>query len=494
MYHRFLAHGNRDWTEDHEERDLTFGLRGKLQSGIDYDVSVRSYRREETQVGNTFVSEKLAIAAIEAGDYDLTNPLSTDPDHLAAVRRMAVTLDREEVMDIVAAEGVVSGVGFLLPGGNLQWMAGVGLDRVKAHDISKHRDSTGTLHPVELVLGSGGVSYEGERSRRSGFAEVQLPALPGWTVSLAARLDDYDDVGTTNAWQAASAWRVNKMFTLHGSWERGADPPSLSSLHATERVTYPYVCDTRTHSGPLAECNTIQVKTLQHSNSALQPDESQAWSLGGIADLGFLSLAADWFHLEVSDQPGRLHPQSIVDMDAESRTLPTGAAVRREGDAITEIHNPLVNTGEVNVSGFNIRAHTDWEVGDADAGIDLRWIYVTEHKVKVGGVEQPGDFPHHRVHATFHVSQGDLTAAWHTRGISGYENVLGSGTFDPWIGHDVILQWRSAFSLEGLVLQAGVLNLTDSGPSVDSSNPLSADIRRDSVRGRTFFLKTGMSF
>ena len=494
--HRFLGHGNRNWEDDHQEHEFAFGLQGQLQADVDYDISLRSYRNEMVRVGNTFVSKPLATEAIEAGAYDLTNPLSTDPVHLAAVRRMAVKLDKEVVEESVAADAVFNGAGFELPGGRMQWTVGAEFERMTAKDILEHRDSTGALVSVEDVLGSSGNSYDGERSRRSGFAEVQLPLDPDWTVELGARLDDYDDVGTTNAWKVASAWRANEMLTLRGSWEKGSAPPSLSDLHAPTGVSYPYVCDRKAYTGPLEECNKAQHKTIYGGNPALEPDSSQTFSLGATTSLGPLSLATDWFRMEVSDLPTDLVSQSIVDMEAAGKALPPGAKVIRQAGFIKEIHNPTSNSGEVSLSGFNVVANTNWTIADADAGVDVRWIYVTDYERKAGGALQPGDQPRHRVHGTFRLSRGDLSVAWHTRAIAGYayhDDFLGSGKFDPWIGHDISFQWRDAL-MEGLTLQASVLNLTDQGPSADPSDPSTTDKRLDSVRGRTLLLRAELEF
>lgn len=495
VYHRFLAHGNRDWKTDREEQDFTLGLRGELAAGIGYDLSLRSHRMDETEAGDTFVSEELAVRAIEAENYDLIDPLSTDPAHLAAVDDMALTMDRGAALDRMAADAVLSGGAFALPGGRAHWTAGLGFDRAEAHDIIEHRDSTGESHSVEDVLGSGGYSWAGERGSRSGFAKLLLPALPGWTVSLAARLDDHDDVGTTDARQIAASWRTGGMLTLRGSWETGSRPPSLNLLHASESVGYPRICDTANHTGPREGCNIFQVKQVSGGNPGLEPDKAQAWRLGGTTKLGFLSFAADWFRIELSDTPAQMSTQSIVDMDAAGQALPPGAEVIRDGaGTITEIRNPLVNTGDETISGFDFRARAEWNSGWADAGLDIRWLHVAEHELKVAGMEQPGDFPRHRVHASLRASRGGLTAAWHILARSGFSNDDETGAYDSWVGHDLTLSWRDAFDMGGLVLGAGVLNLTDRGPSVDSSNPASTSGGYDSIRGRTFFLNASMSW
>ena len=495
--HRFLAHGNRDWTEDLNEHDVTVGVQGTLQDNVSWDLSVNRYHRKEQEIGNTFVSERLATEAIEAGEYDLTNPRSTDPDHRAAVRKMALSMNRDEVVDVTTVKAALQGTGLALPGGgNLQWTLGFEIENREEKDVLKHQDRAGNVYPVEDVLGSGGSSYQGSRSRRSGFAEVQFPPLPHWTVLLAAQLDDYDDVGSTHRWTVASAWRANELVTLHGSFHKGLVPPSLADLHK-QTVNYPPVCDTKNRTNPQANCHITQPKTLEIGNPDLESSKSTTWSLGGTTELGSLSLAADWFRIEQSDLPRHASTQSIVDREARQGS---SDLVTRTNDVITEIRNPLVNTGEARMSGLRLSGSTDLgRLGDMATGLDVHWAYVTESESRVDGIVQPGDFPRHRVHATLRMSRDNVVAAWHTRAVSGYDNDVrgGTGRFAPWIGHDFTLELRDVFDMEGLVLQGGVLNLTDRGPSVDSVNPSgpgSADTRLDSIRGRTFFLRTELSW
>ena len=495
--HRFLAHGNRDWTEDLNAYDVTVGVQGTLRDTVGWDLSINRYRRTERQIGNTFVSESLAIQAINAGDYDLMNPWSTDPDHQAAVAKMALQMKRDEVVDVTAVKAVLQGPGFPLPGGNLQWTLGFEIEDREEKDIMKHQDRVGKVYSLEDALGSGGSSYQGSRSRKSGFAEVQFPPLPHWTVLLAAQLDDYNDVGSAHAWTVASAWRANPLVTLHGSFNKGSAPPSLADLHKSDTVSYPAVCDTKNRTNPQVNCHITQPKTLYASNPDLEPSKSTTWSLGGTTELGSLSLAADWFQIEQSDLPRHANPQSIVDMEARQGS---SDLVTRTNDVITEIRNPLVNTGESRVSGLRLSGSADLgRRGDVATGLDVHWAYVSESESKVDGILQPGDFPRHRVHATLRMSRDNVVAAWHTRAVSGYDNDVrgGTGRFAPWIGHDFTLELRDLFDMEGLVLQGGVLNLTNRGPSVDSVNPSgpgSADARLDSIRGRTFFLRTQLSW
>ena len=490
--HRFLAHGNRDWIENQEMHDLVFGLQGQFRPSINWDLSVNHFRNTENETGNTFVSEPLAVAAIVAGDYDIVNPLSTDPDHLAAVDNMSVSLDRELVSDVTTVRAALDGPGFALPGGRMRWMTGFEISGEEGRNVGEYRDRSGRIVRLEDVLGTGGSFYKGQRSWRSGFAEVQLPPLPRWNVLLAATSHDYDgDMETTGTLQVASSWQANEKLTLHGAWSSGSVAPSLSSLYALDSLTHPYACDTTNHSGPAAECDRAQYKTINSGNPDLKPGNTWGLTLGGTADVWGSSLNLDWFKTGNFNAPGRRSIQTILDQEAEDGS---SILVTREDGVITEINNPLVNNGESMTAGFSLSGSTDWQLGPWTSGLDVHWAYITDSESKVEGVVVPGDFSRHRAHATLRVGQGDVTAAWHTRFISGYENTRETATFSPWIGHNLTLEWQNAFATEGLVLQGGVINLADRGPSVDPADPDNVDTRADAVRGRTFFLRAKLAW
>ena len=83
--------------------------------------------------------------------------------------------------------------------------------------------------------------------------------------------------------------------------------------------------------------------------------------------------------------------------------------VIRTNDVITEIRNPLVNTGESRLSGLRLSGSADLgRLGDVATGLDVHWAYVSESESKVDGILQPGDFPRHPVHATLRMSRDNV--------------------------------------------------------------------------------------
>ena len=493
--HRFVGHGNRDWRTDLEEHDLTLGVQGRFASAAGYDMHLRYYRSDAVVDGDTFVSESAIQRAIEEGRYDLENPFSTDPEHLAAIRETGLQLTRDQVTDHKTARASFDGTAFALNGGDVRWAAGTEVASEDWRDLYDYRDIDNRSYEAGDVLGTAGNSASGERRRWSAFTEVSLPLRSDWDVVLAGRRDDHDDVGATFSRQIASRYRLNEAFTVRGSWNGGSRAPSLYELHAREALSYPLICDTRTLTGDPEDCDEYQVERQSGGNPNLKPDEAESFSLGVVTGLGPLSLSADWFRIGLSDVPAELSAQSIIDLEAEGR-LPPGTVVVREGGLITRIESPLVNSGETDVAGIDLRARADWKADWADMVLDARWSHAARYEHRVAGEIQSGDYPRNRIHASLRASRDNVTASWSVHAVSGRWNARGTARYKAWTGHDITVRWRDAFGLNTVDLTGGILNVGNRGPSTDPTVPGSSGALEtlDSVRGRTLFLTAKVSF
>ena len=493
--HRFVSHGNRDFLEDHEEYDLTLGVEGQFSGGIGYDAYLRYYLHDVDETGGTFVSESAVQGAILLGRYDIENPFSMAPEHLAAIRETGLQLtgDRDEYH--TTAHVSFDGTAFALGGGDARWAAGAEFayeDWLHDHDYLSVFERS---HEAGDVLGTAGVNAAGERRHWSAFSELSLPLHSNWEVDLLGRHDEYSDVGSAFVHQVASRYRLHEAVTVRGSWSGGSRGPSLTALHADEAIGYPYICDPSTLTAGSEDCDEYQVLRVSRGNPNLEPDDAESLSLGAVTGLGPLSLSADLFWIKLSRVPAALSAQSAVDLEAEGR-LPPGVNIMRDGDLITRIEGAWVNSGEADVAGVDLHASTDWETRWADMTFDTRWSHVTRHEHRVAGEVQPGDFPRNRVHASLRASRGSVLASWNVHAVSGYQNTLRTARYRPWMGHDVTLRWRDAFGLSGVDLTGGILNVADRGPSIDPTAPGAEGAVEtwDSIRGRTVFLSLKVSF
>ena len=487
--HRFVAHGNREWVTDVEERDLTLGVRGELGE-VGYDAHVRYYLNDLKVGGDTFVSESAIQRAINGGRYDIENPFSTDPNHLAAVRQTSLTFAQEQVAEYTAARASFNGKTFPLPAGDVLWAAGAEIASQDWKNVRDYRDASGDSYPATDVLGSGGGSSQGDRTTFSAFGEISLPLVKDLDVTLAGRHDDHDDVGGTFSGQVAGRYRLNKNLAFRASWGAGGRPPALDVLHLRELVNYPHVCDVKSHTGDRSACDVTQVERVDSGNPNLDPDDAKSLSIGAEANMGPFTVNFDWFRVNVADAPESWPSQDILDFEAKGN-LPAGVRVIRDGDVIDRIEGTYANIGETDVEGIDLRARVAWKTDLADMAFDLRWLHVTENETRVSGEPVPDDYPRDRVHTSFRVSRGRLTANWSAYGVSGYEGPRRTGRFKKWVGHDLTLGLRDAFGLRGLELIGGVLNVADRGPSIA---PNDEQLTFVSVQGRTLFLNARYAF
>ncbi len=188
-------------------------------------------------------------------------------------------------------------------------------------------------------------------------------------------------------------------------------------------------------------------------------------------------------------------PQYLVVLDVSGSALPPGAAVIWDGTGrIERIVSPLVNSGELDSQGVVVRAGTSWKTKLADMELDARIHRQNKFEFRVAGAIQPGDFPPNRAHATLKASRRDLTASWNAYHVSGFWNAARTGRYGSWTGHDQALHWQDVFDVDGLAFAGGILNVGNSGPALNPASPNNPYITTDSLRGRTFFLRAGMSF
>ncbi len=114
LFHRFVGHGNREWTTDLEEYEFTFGVEGKLDDSLGYDVHVEYYRDRSVETGANLTSLSLITDAIKDGTYDFANPLQAS-EQVIRDTRLRSSLD--EGNEYLRAKASLDGRAFRMPGG-----------------------------------------------------------------------------------------------------------------------------------------------------------------------------------------------------------------------------------------------------------------------------------------------------------------------------------------------------------------------------------------
>ena len=492
--HRFVRHGNRDSRTETEEYEVSVGVEGRLAEGLGYDARVSAWRADGSEDGATFVHTPTIREEIQAGRYDLENPFSNAPDHLRAIERSSLRLENDFGGDSLEARLALEGAGFAIGGRAAAWTAGVELGRGKAHTVSVYRGRDVMTHDVSEVLGSGGVSYRGERETAAAFAEMSLPLAENLDLRVAGRGDEYDDVGGMKSWRFGADYRPSDLVTLRSSWSVGERPPPMWHLYSFDYQDHPYIeCDPGPGSPPRScpRRNPLQVTRVTASNPKLDPSGTERLAIGAEVRKRPYFLGMEWYRLSISDQSGR----NSADWAMQNLPVCTGDdrtnCIERTAGRVT-IHDSYVNTVDTELSGVNTRFGGGFRTGWGVVGLRGVWRRVQSTELRVAGEKDRLSLPEDVVRVGFLARRGSLSAVWSVNYRSSYKNRGGTGTFRSWTGHDVVLDWAEPLGFEGARLTAGVFNLTDEQLSVNTANPQSVDGPTEADWGRTFFLTLNM--
>ena len=494
--HRFVGHGNRDWLMDTEEYDLSATIEGRIREGLGYEARISAFRLDGFDDGNTFVHRGTIQDEVRSGNYDLANPFSDAPEHLAAITNSSLRLENDFGGQSLGARLALEGSRLPIAGYNAAWTAGFELGRTKAHDISRYRNNKGATFDVSEVLGSGGESYRGERSAGAAFAELSVPLTADLELRLGGRRDEYDDIGGLWAWRLGAEYRLTDIITLRSSWSVGDSSPSMRYLYSDARQDHPYIeCDPGAGPPPRScpELNPLQVTRVTKGNPELDPSESDRFAVGAEARRGPFHLGVGWYRLSRSGLPGQNSADWAMQNLRECMPGETTNCIARVASDVT-IHNGYANVVENKLSGVNTQLGMGFQTGWGVVGMRGTWRHVADTELRIAGEEDRLAIPRNIVRVGLLGRRGGLSAIWTTFFRSSYRNRQDTGTFKSWTGHDVVLEWARPLGFDGARITAGVYNVTDTSLSQDTANPHAVDGPTEADWGRTYFLTLNLKF
>lgn len=493
--HRFVGHGNRNWRTKSEAYDITAGVEGRLTSWLGYDAKLGLFRQDATTRGNTFVHEGKVAAEILGGRYDLLNPFSQADEHRQAILDTSLRHEKDAASESQSLRTALEGSGFSIGGRKAAWTAGVEMTRVEAHSFLRFVDREGAAYDVSEVLGSGGVSYAGEREVLGAFAETLLPVMERLDLRFAGRADEYDDVGTLRSWRAGAEYRPIDVLTVRGSWSDGQLAPGFAQLHGTASQSWPYVvCDPGPGDPPrtCTEPNELQVQRNTEGNSDLGPTTADRLAVEAAFEKAPYRLSVEWFRESLTEAPGKQTADWALRNLPECAEGMTSNCVRWEGDPL--IHDRFANVVDAKTEGIMARFGASFETSWGGFGAYGTWRRETDTDRTVDGVPVRVVRPKDMMRARLSARRGDVRAIWTVSHRSGFKNEEGTGSFDAWTGHDLRVDWTNPVGLERIRITGGIFNLTDAGYSIDTANPASVDGPTVAGWGRTFFLALSVGF
>lgn len=470
-------------------------------------------------LGNTADASATAYSAPRDGYLNLFGSGSANSRKVLDFITSGYTRYVDET-ETASINGLVQGSLLSLPGGDLKVAVG---GQIRTEKLSSRGETF-----LSTTAPSFSTSPDKERQVTAGFIEARVPVfgeanaragLQRLELSLAARIEDYDDIGSTTNPKVGVVWAPVSDLKLRANWGTSFRAPALTEIFDRYYISAAYVSDGVTRKVALIQGG---------GNPDLQPETAETFTAGfdwSPSRLSGLRVSGTWFNTTFDNQIGRpagenlsqalLDPSlapfvtlvspttSTVDR-ATVVSLITSPAFLLPGILPAEAYGAIVdgrwvNTASVQVRGVDGAVSYEFETGERDRfRIEASGSYMSDYRRqitptapvinRVGEFGYPVDF------------RGTLAGTW-TRGVwsvriagnhvNSYSTPSGPD-IDAWNTADVQATWTPTGSgwSQGLRLTLSVRNLFDEDPPFyDATSGLGYDAGQADPLGRVAALQ-----
>lgn len=288
---------NPRFTGEVTEAAGTFGFRGELVEGLDYDLSY-SIGRHRSQYGfDLTVNPSL-------GAFD---PLMFDDVGAYVNTEQSANLDLVYPLDISAFASPLN------IAGGVEW-------REERFDVELGQTEswdTGVLATQGFSVGTNGFgsfdpNKEGSFSRNSYAAYLDLEAdvHERFTLGAAVRYEDFSDFGDATSYKVAGLLRVTDALSIRSTYTTGFRAPTIGQANFRQATSSANADGTLSVSGQIPPTNPI---SRLRGGEELQPETSDSVTAGVVIDTGLFTLTADAYRIEVDDRITQSRNFSLTD-------------------------------------------------------------------------------------------------------------------------------------------------------------------------------------
>jgi iron complex outermembrane receptor protein len=316
-----------------------------------------------------------------------------------AYYRVPRTLRVDNTQTLAGAQ--LTGTLFELPAGPLA--SAMGLEY--REDTRSYRDDP--LAELGLLTDkAAGTSLTGEDAVSEAFLELVAPLLRDrpfakyLEVEGAVRLSDYDSIGSETSWKLGGSWSPVSGVRLRTTLSQSVRAPSLYELFSPRQVSLLNMFDpcevsqigndeNRTANcralgvpegweGPAGPGQLAIFNTVGGGNPALDPETSDAWTVGLVlapASISGLSVAVDYWNIEIDAAVQPLDPSTIVQKCVDSETIENvfcPRVTRGPDSVISLVDYSIINVGKLSTDGIDIQAAYSFRPDEIGIGLPGR--------------------------------------------------------------------------------------------------------------------------
>ena len=276
---------------------------------------------------------------------------------------------------------------------------------------------TGNVLPSDVMGSSPTPDTKGDRDVLGAFVELAIPLISpemdiplfhSFDVQLAARAEDYSDVGSVVKPKVAASWYPIEQFQLRGAYAEGFRAPNLEQINAngirrvnTGREDW-ILCHAIAGNGNFTrddDCDNVGTEGVRGGGPDLEPESNKNYSLGATFEpLDFLTVTLDWWRVEQRDLVGLFSDQNEISLDyllrlqgssnpnvvrdtpdAATAAIFTAAGLDPSGAGeILEVQQTFRNLDLRTSEGLDIGVYFDFETGIGDFDVKFNAAQIRE--------------------------------------------------------------------------------------------------------------------
>jgi iron complex outermembrane receptor protein len=357
----------------------------------------------------------------------------------------------------------------------------------------------------------------GDRTISAVFAEVNVPIIKDLEVNVAARYDNYSDVGNTFNPKVGIRYQPVKEVLVRGSYNTGFRAPTLYDLNAPQTTTNtantwddPVLCPggkAVAGANPNLVCDQQQ-NIQQGGNKNLKPETSNTYSVGIVIEpTPAFTASVDLWQISLKDQINAIDESTIFGDYAKYKDRFVYSA---DGKSLQYIVALQSNLGKVNTNGADISLA--WRmpktsVGNFVATLDGTYVDVYEYQNEKDGpfTQNAGSYQDNapvmrwRHNAAIQWTSGDWSTSFAQKYVSGYtdQNQVADKYVQDVKAYVTYSLSATYSGIKNASITAGVKNLFDEIPPFSNQGTVfqkGYDPRFTDPVGRAFYVRANYKF